>query len=59
MISEIVRYFFWETDFHTVKFTNSDIEKELLNCGFRPGIRGRSDCGFRIWKTEYERIKNE
>lgn len=58
-VKEIVRYFFEETDFHTVKFTNSDIEKELLNCGFCSEIRGRSDCGFRIWKTEYEREKEK
>lgn len=51
-VREIVRYFFRETEFHTVSFTNSDIEKELLNCGFRPGIRGRSDCGFRLHKLE-------
>ena len=28
------------------------LEKELLNCGFRPEIRGRSDCGFRVRKFE-------
>lgn len=57
VISEIVRYYFEETEFHTVIVENTDIEKELLSCGFRPEIRGRSDCGFRLHKVEYERNK--
>lgn len=57
VISEIARYFFGETEFHTVKVKNTDIEKELRSCGFRPEIRGRSDCGFRLHKVEYERNK--
>lgn len=52
VISEIVRYFFGETEFHTIRVENADIEKELLSCGFRPEIRGRSDCGFRLHKAE-------
>ena len=57
VLSEIVRYYFEETEFHTVKVKNADIEKELRNCGFRPQIRGRSDCGFSInkYKIKYER----
>lgn len=57
VISEIVRYFFGETEFHTIRVENADIEKELLSCGFRPEMRGRSDCGFRLHKVEYERNK--
>ena len=57
VISEIVRYFFVETEFHTVIAENTDIEKELRSCGFHPQIRGRSDCGFSInkYKIKYER----
>lgn len=51
-VKEIVRYFFEETEFHTVRVENADIEKELLSCGFHPEIRGRSDCGFRLHKFE-------
>lgn len=51
-LKETVRYFFGETEFHTVTVENTGIEKELLNCGFRPEIRGRSDCGFRLRKVE-------
>lgn len=57
VISEIVRYYFEQTEFHTVRVENADIEKELRSCGFRPEIRGRSDCGFRLHKVEYERNK--
>lgn len=57
VLKEIVRYYFEEAVFHTVKVKNTDIEKELRSCGFRPGIRGRSDCGFSINKNKikYER----
>lgn len=51
-IKEIARYFFEETEFYTIRVENSEFEKELLNCGFRPEIRGRSDCGFRLRKFE-------
>ena len=57
VLSEIVRYYFEETEFHTISIRNADIEKELRSCGFRPHIRGRSDCGFRLHKVEYERKK--
>lgn len=52
MLKGIVRCFFGETEFHTVRVENTDIEKELLSCGFRPEKRGRSDCGFRLHKAE-------
>ena len=51
-LKEIVRYYFGETEFHTVTVENTGIEKELLSCGFRPGIRERSGCGFRLHKVE-------
>lgn len=51
-LKEIVRYYFGETEFHTVTVKNTDIEKDLLSCGFRPEIRGRSDSGFGLHKSE-------
>lgn len=58
VLKEIVRYYFEETVFHTVKVKNADIEKELRSCGFRPQIRGHSDCGFSINKNKIKYGKN-
>lgn len=53
----IVRYFFEKTDIHTIQVRNADIEKELLSCGFRPQMRGCSDCGFSINKYKAGRFE--
>lgn len=52
VIKEVTCYYFNETEFHTIRIKNSEFEKELRNCGFRPKIRGRSDCCFRLHKNE-------
>ena len=54
-VAAVIRYLFENTDTIYISADGAIYNKELIECGMRPQLRGELGGGYRIYKKEFEK----